>query len=79
MEVPAGQLAQNKWMEKNEFMNQQRVKARLRVPEVINPDGGIDQDHLFVLTALRLRRGSLKSGIVPPRAASRFPASLAMR
>jgi hypothetical protein len=43
------------------------------------PGSSLRQDHLFASTALRLRRGRLRSGIVPPSAASRFPASLAIR
>src|ERR1035438_4787823 len=74
LEVPASQFTNDEWVHTGGAVGEQLREAHIALPEVIDPDGSVDQNHR-ALPDLR-RRPASKLGMVPPRAASRRAASL---
>jgi hypothetical protein len=75
-EIAERQFAGYEWMSKHLARLKQGGKPLIGSPQVIYPDGRIDQDHF----AFTRRRGiGRKSGSVPPRRANRRAASRCTR
>jgi len=72
-EISAGQLANDKGMGHHFFVFERIGERSRALPQVINPDGGVDQDHDD-----RRRRGALARRSLPPRRASLLALSRAM-
>ena len=75
-QVPAGQLPQDEWMPQNLFVTEQGTKPVVSPAEMIDPNGGIDQDHAAF--RLLLRGGRTRFLSVPPRSARRRALSRAI-
>jgi hypothetical protein len=76
-QVPASQFSENKHVPKHLFTAEQRLEPFVPPAEVVDPDGGVDEDH--AARAVRLRGGRSRFFSVPPRSARRRALSRAMR
>jgi hypothetical protein len=63
----AGEFPQDKWVSQNPFVMEQGSKPVVSPAEMIDPYGGIDQDHAAF--RLLLRGGRARFFSLPPRSA----------
>src|SRR5205814_9459384 len=73
-QLATGDFADHEWMSEDLFPFERLNERRYRPVQMIDPDGGIDEDQ-----AGRRRRGAFARGSLPPRRASRLALSRAIR
>lgn len=77
-QISAGQFTEDHGMNGDVPKFERGGKVRQTAPEMLNPDGGVSEDHLPRLASGRRRAGRVSAGIVAPSAASRRAASRSM-
>jgi len=75
-QVPAGEFPQDEPVAQNPFFAEQGAESVVPAPEVVHPDGGVNQDQ--AARTDRLRGGRRRFFSVPPRSARRRAPSRAM-
>ena len=74
-EIASGQLAKDNWMDGDQSLLEGLSEIWQAVTEVVDPNGGVSDDHSLVDLSGRCLFGTRSSGICPPKAASRRAAS----